>query len=211
MIKIIVLVITVIIGLLCGLNFFALIKNAEYNFGMDQYFFLGGMTFSLYIVYRYEKKIEFYSTFEHELTHNLWAMLFFKKPVGFQVNKDGTGLFQWTGSSKLSSIFILLAPYFFPTACFLWLPFHVMCKEEYYWFYFMMMGIFFGYHLMSTYQEIGAHQSDITTNGIFYSYTVILALFIVFHGIILTHMLNGFIGVKDFLITHNIEIVKTFF
>lgn len=184
--------------------------SSSFNLNLFQYFFLGGMVFSIFIISKYEKKFEFYSTFEHELTHNLWAMIFLKKPTGFRVNEDGTGLFQWTGASKFSSIFIYLAPYFFPTACFLWLPFYVMCKEEYYWFYFLMMGIFFGYHLMSTYQEIGTHQSDITANGIIYSYILITCLFVVFHGIILTHLIGGFKEVINFLFYNNLNLFKSF-
>ena len=42
--------------------------------------FLGGTVVSGIICYLFSRRLEFFSTFEHELTHNVWAMLFFKKP-----------------------------------------------------------------------------------------------------------------------------------
>lgn len=207
MAKFLALLLSLIIGLF---SFYNLSIGAFNNFFQNElhYFFLGGMVFSMAILLRFEKKFEFYSTFEHELTHNLWAIFFFKKPTGFRVNEDGTGLFQWIGAGKFSKVFILLAPYFFPTACFLWLPFYEICKEEYYWLYFMLMGIFFGYHLISTYQEIGIHQTDITENGIVYSFIVITCLFVFFHGVVLSLVSEGYEGVYNFVIGTNMQLVK---
>ena len=199
MIKFIVLFFSLIIGLLCGYNLLHILKSLITELNTEYICFFGGVVFSLLIVSAYRKKLEFFSTFEHELTHNIWAMLFFRKPMGFHVNKDGSGLFEFIPGGKFSDIFISLAPYFFPTACFIWLPFHIICKEEYMWFYFMMMGIFFGYQFMSTIHETGAYQTDISSLGVTYSYFVFVPLYIIFHGIILAHLTNGFSGIGDFL------------
>ena len=153
MTKTIVLLLALPLGILSTFNLVHVFGDFIQDLDLFHYFFLGGCLFSLVVVAKYKQKLEFFSTFEHELTHNIWAMLFFRKPMGFHVNTDGSGLFQWEGGSKFSKIFILLSPYFFPTACYLWLPFHVMCKEEYYWFYFMMMGIFFGMTFYTITQE----------------------------------------------------------
>ena len=205
MTKTFVLILAMPLGILSAVNLVNIFRDFMQGLDVFHYFFLGGGVFSLYVVSKFRRKLEFFSTFEHELTHNIWAMLFFRKPMGFHVNTDGSGLFQWQEGSKFSNIFILLSPYFFPTACYLWLPFHVMCKEEYYWFYFMMMGIFFGYQVMSTIQETGTHQTDITSNGILYSYMTFIPLYIVFHGIILAHLNNGFEGIADFIYFDNVE------
>ena len=208
MTKTIVLLLALPLGILSTFNLVHVFGDFIQDLDLFHYFFLGGCLFSLVVVAKYKQKLEFFSTFEHELTHNIWAMLFFRKPMGFHVNTDGSGLFQWEGGSKFSKIFILLSPYFFPTACYLWLPFHVMCKEEYYWFYFMMMGIFFGYQVMSTIQETGSYQTDITSNGILYSYVTFIPLYIVFHGVILSHLNNGFSGISDFIYYDNVENVQ---
>ena len=211
MTKILVLLILLPSGILSAFNIIKVFSDFFQEIDLIHYFFVGGTIFSIYIVSKYKKKLEFFSTFEHELTHNIWAMLFLKKPMGFHVNTDGSGLFEYqsgVSGGKFSEIFISLSPYFFPTACYLWLPFHVMCKEEYYWFYFLMMGIFFGYQVMSTIQETGFYQSDIQLNGILYSYLTFIPLYIIFHGIIIAHLNNGFAGISDFLYYDNVDNMK---
>lgn len=208
MARFIVLFISLPLGISCAFNLIDVFGGFLGNLNTSHYFFIGGTLFSLYVVAKFHKQLDFFSTFEHELTHNIWAMLFFRKPMGFHVSTDGSGLFEYSSGGKFSNIFISLAPYFFPTACFLWLPFHVMCKEEFYWFYFMMMGIFFGYQVMSTIQETGSYQTDITSNGILYSYATFIPLYVVFHGVILSHLNNGFNGVADFLYYGHLENVQ---
>lgn len=209
MTKTIVLLLALPLGILSTFNLVHVFGNFVQGLDLFHYFFLGGVLFSLFVVAKYRQKLEFFSTFEHELTHNIWAMIFFIKPMGFHVNTDGSGLFEYRGGgSKFSEIFISLSPYFFPTACYLWLPFHVMCKEEYYWFYFMMMGVFFGYQVMSTIHETGSYQTDIKLNGVLYSYFTFIPLYIIFHGIIIAHLNNGFEGIADFLYYDNVANIQ---
>lgn len=205
MAKSFVLLLSLPLGISCAVNLIRIFGDFVNALDLFHVFFLGGAVFSLFIVAKFKQQLEFFSTFEHELTHNIWAMLFFIKPMGFHVNTDGSGLFEYrNGGSKVSDIFISLAPYFFPTACYLWLPFHVMCKEEYYWFYFMMMGVFFGYQVMSTIQETGFYQTDITSNGILYSYFTFIPLYVIFHGVIIAHLNGGFQEVANFIYFDNI-------
>ena len=73
------------------------------------YMFLLGTIAVLILYFIFSNKLQYFSTFKHELTHNIWALLFFKKTRGFHVNTDGSGLFEWSGScGLLSKIFILL-------------------------------------------------------------------------------------------------------
>ena len=77
-----------------------------------------------------------------------------------------------------------------------------------------MMGIFFGYHVMSTIQETGSYQTDITSNGVFYSYLIFIPLYVIFNGIILAHLDNGFTGIIDFIYRshiNNLDFILTFF
>ncbi len=208
MIKVVVLLILLPLGISSTFNLICVFGDLLKKLDTINLFFLGGTVFSLFIVAKFREKLKFFSTFEHELTHNIWAMIFFKKPMGFHVNTDGSGLFEYKSGGHFSNIFILLSPYFFPTACFLWLPFYVMCKEEYYWFYFLMMGVFFGYQIMSTIQETGTYQTDITTYGISFSYATFIPLYIFFHGIILAHLNSGFGGVTNFIVEDNIANIE---
>lgn len=68
----------------------------------------------------------------------------------------------------------------------------------------MMMGVFF-YHVMSTIPETGSHQTDITSNGVFYSYMIFILLHVIFNGIILAHLYNGFGGIVDFIYIGNMN------
>ena len=210
MTKFIILLICIPLGISCSYNLINVFIDLCGNLETTHLFFLGGTIFSLIVVAIYRIQLTFFCVFEHELTHNIWSMFFFKKPMGFHVNTDGTGLFQYiSGDSKFSDVFISLAPYFFPTVCFLWLPFHVMCKVEYYWFYFMMMGIFFGYHVMSTIHETNTKQTDITDHGVLYSYVTFIPLYAIFHGMILAHLNNGFEGIVNFMYYDNLENLQT--
>jgi hypothetical protein len=211
MVKALVLFLAVIIGINCSINLWFVLTELFSQFSSVSLWFIGGCVVSTLLLVVYKKKFEFFTTFEHELTHNIWAMIFFRKPMGFHVNRDGSGLFEFKQGGKFSDIFISLAPYFFPTACFLWLPFHIMCKEEYMWFYFLLMGVFFGYQVVSTIQETGSYQSDIKGNGVIYSYCVFIPLYIAFHGVVLSHLSNGFSGVADFLIWDSYNNVKLLF
>ena len=69
----------------------------------------------------------------------------------------------------------------------------------------MMMGVFFGYHVMSTISEIVSHQTDITSNGVFYSYMIFIPLYVIFNGIILAHLYNGFGGIVNFIYIRNMN------
>ncbi|MDG1796930.1 MAG: M50 family metallopeptidase [Flavobacteriales bacterium] len=213
MIRFIIFILVFPLGISCSINLFDVLVNIFNNLN-THFFFLIGTSFSLIILLFFKTRFNFFSTFEHELTHNIWAMVFFRKPRGFHVNNDGSGLFEYEAGSRFSNVFILLSPYYFPTACFMWLPFYIVWKEQYYWFYFLMMGIFFGYHVMSTIQETGSYQSDITSNGVFYSYLIFIPLYVIFNGIILAHLDNGFSGVIDFLYVNNnnnFEFIMSFF
>ena len=213
MIRFIIFILVFPLGISCSFNLFDVILNICKSVN-THFFFLIGTSFSIVVLLFFKTRFNFFSTFEHELTHNIWAIVFFRKPMGFHVNNDGTGLFEYEAGSRFSNVFILLSPYYFPTVCFMWLPFHIVWKEEYYWFYFLMMGIFFGYHVMSTIQETGSHQSDISSNGVFYSFLIFIPLYVVFNGIILAHLDNGFTGVYEFIYSghlNNLEFMTTFF
>ena len=211
MIKALVQVISWLLAIFCTLNLFMLIPQLAKNLSINHVGFLVGTLISLFIIKKYKKQLSFFIVFEHELTHNIWAMLFFMKPMGFHVKEDGTGgyfVHSANGNTKLKDIFIRLSPYFFPTACFLWIPFCIVWKEEYLLYYFSIMGVFWGYHIMSTIQETGSHQSDLRAHGLTYSYLLILPLYIIFNGIIIALLNNGFSGIIDFLLFNSIDTTK---
>jgi hypothetical protein len=133
------------------------------------------------------------------LTHNIWALLFFKKPRGFHVNTDGSGLFEWSGSSGLlSKIFILLSPYFFPTITMFLILFSLIIKDRFISVYFLVIGMSFGYHIVTATKEIHLGQTDITENGYFTSFNIIVLMNLIMNGVVIAFVNNGSYGIGEF-------------
>lgn len=193
-----------LISILVG-NF--ILDAEQFQMTSNWIYFLVGLFLSYFLVFRRKHKLIFYMTFEHELTHNIWAMLTFNKPTGFHVNQDGSGLFQFEMGSNYSRIFITLAPYFFPTSCMIWLLFYEFFKPEYHFIYFSLMGIFFGYQFFRIQDDFGSHQTDIQKFGMLISLLFIIPMYIIFFGAIVSLTINGWQGI----ITHYYQALKAFF
>jgi hypothetical protein len=103
--------------------------------------------------------------FEHEFTHNSWAILTFNRPKGFHVERGNGGYFEYSGRGNF---LITLSPYFFLTLSFILLIFYNLIKPEYYSYFYIVLGIFTGYHTSSTIKETSFNQPDIKANGFFF-------------------------------------------
>ena len=103
-----------------------------------------------------------FSTFEHELTHALFAMLTFHRVVGFRATWRSGGHVRFMGSGNW---LIALAPYFFPTlsvfaaVVILVAPPHL---TEALW---VVLGATVSYHLTSTKRELHREQRDLQSVG----------------------------------------------
>ena len=174
--------------------------------------FLLGSVVSFIFCYLFFNKLRYILTFEHELTHNIWALLFFKKPEGFHVNSDGSGLFEYSGSTGImSKVFILLSPYFFPTITFFLILLSLLIKEGFVSIYFLVIGVSFGYHLFSTIKETHLEQTDITENGYFTSFNIMLLMNIIMNGVVIAFINNGFDGVGVFFISASMNMYELIF
>lgn len=113
--------------------------------------------------------------FGHELTHALWTWLFGGKVKRFKATAKGGHVVV-----TRSNFVIALAPYFFPVyvvlliLCFVvghliwgWTPYLV-------WFH-LLIGAAYAFHVTLTFHILRTRQSDITSQGYFFS-TVIIFL-----------------------------------
>ncbi len=77
--------------------------------------------FVLFVVFWriFKRHLQVVCTFEHELTHLLFGLVFLKRPHSFVVTRHDGGSVTLSGGNFL----ITLAPYFFPTVSYLLLPF----------------------------------------------------------------------------------------
>lgn len=157
--------------------------------------FLFGALVSLLLWIIIIHKAEFFLTFEHEMTHLLTGLLFFKNPVAFWATETEGGFVQLYGHNFI----IGLAPYFLPTISFLLMPFIFVIKYSYYPHYFFVLGFSTAYHILSTIKEFGYHQPDIQQCGKIFSTIFLILMNIVCYGIILAFVINRFEGSWHFL------------
>jgi len=153
--------------------------------------------FSLLFFWRL-KATSFFATFEHELTHNFWALITFNKPTGFHVYENGEGSFEYKGRGNFM---ISLSPYFFPTFAFFLLPFHDLLKQQVIIYYFVLMGVVMAFHFVTSIKETHLQQSDIKQYGWFFSLTTILLGNIVCFGAVIAFTHAGWEGILQFFVS----------
>jgi len=111
--------------------------------------------------------------FGHELTHALWTWLFGGRVKKFKVKSTG-GYVVITKSNSL----IALAPYFFPVyvalVVLIYLLGHLIWgwREWAAWFH-LLLGAAYAFHITLTSFALQTEQSDITSQGYFFSAVVI--------------------------------------
>ena len=112
--------------------------------------------------------------FGHELTHALWTWLFGGRVKRFKVNSRG-GHVVITRSNSL----IALAPYFFPVyvavlvAAFLLGHLFWDLRQHAVWFH-LLLGVAYAFHITLTWFALRTEQTDITSQGFFFSAVVIV-------------------------------------
>ena len=128
------------------------------------------------------------STFEHELTHGLFAWLTFHAVVGLKASWRPGGQMQFKGRGNW---LISLAPYFFPTAslavavALLWVP-----AEHLPWAN-GLLGATVAYHITSTKMELHAGQTDLKVAGWLFSALFLPAANVITYSLLLAFALGG--------------------
>jgi hypothetical protein len=106
-------------------------------------------------------------TFEHELTHTLFALITLHRVTDFHTSYAKGGHVQYIGGP--GNWLITIAPYFFPTFVVL------MLLVNYYFpllqrdLFILMLGFVVSFHLISTLTEINTKQPDLRKVGLFFS------------------------------------------
>lgn len=180
-------ILSVFLSIGFGITLVEMIFPFDFNLPSVQYFFTGFSIFSL-LWFIWFKNKHFYSTFEHELTHLLVGLLFFKKPSHFTVTSDSGGETGLYGGNFI----ITLAPYFLPTFSFLMLPVYLIILPEFYQYYFIIFGFFVAYHVFSTIQEFSYSQPDIIMSGKLFSTLFLVFTNILVYGYLIVFVIGGF-------------------
>lgn len=127
--------------------------------------FLGG--FALYFLlwrffFRRPSWGSFFSTFEHELTHALFATLTFHRVVGLRTSWRGGGELSFRGKGNW---LITISPYFFPTISVVVAIALCFIPEDYVSWAAIVLGVTVSYHATSTLRETHKDQPDLKRVG----------------------------------------------
>jgi len=171
-----------------GRALFGLIQRFDITSNRVFFFSLGFIVFTVFwlLILR---KYSFFSTFEHEFTHMVLALLFFRRPRAFYVHEKEGGWIMLAGGNFI----ITLGPYFFLTLCLFILPIYLVIQPQFYPYFLLLMGALLAYHTFSTLRETDFNrQTDIIFNGKIFSAFVILLGNLISYGYILAFVYGGF-------------------
>lgn len=160
-------------------------------------FLIGGAIFvPLWILGRryIGASVEYLATLEHELTHIIVGLLFFKRPLSLRVTAREGGEVILTGGN----MWITLAPYFLPTLTVLLLPLSFLLPRNYEQALLAILGATVVYHLLSTWSEVGVMQSDFRKAGLLQSIWLLPVANLVIYGSIIAYVIRDSNGLSHF-------------
>lgn len=109
------------------------------------------------------RNIGIFRIFTHELTHTVVCLMFFRKILSFNVNKDG-GVVYHTGA-KRGEIFINLAPYCLPIYTFAFAIIRLLASEGSLFIFDILIGFTLAFHIICYAKETRPKQTDIKKSG----------------------------------------------
>lgn len=176
-----------------GLEVIRTLSEASIRSARWAFFLLGGALFIPFwlMTRRYVRStVNYLATLEHELTHVLVGLLFFKRPLSIRVTARSGGEVVLTGSN----LWITLAPYYLPTLALLALPIAAVAGGEHRPILVATLGSAVSYHLLSTWSELEIIQTDLRKAGLLQSLWLIPVANLVLYGSIIAYVANGFDG-----------------
>ena len=177
-----------------------------------------GLATGIPIYFTLIKKIPAISTFEHELTHALVALLFFRRIHKFIVTNRHGGQVQYSGNfgGEFGTLLIGLAPYYLPTFTLIAVLFRPFLPSGWFPWYDGFIGVTLAFHVFSTLEETklswtkrsftgaGDRQktkSDIGKVGYIFAFLVIAGFGLFLLGLALQLTGSGYDGTWSFLKT----------
>jgi hypothetical protein len=135
----------------------------------------------------------FLRTLEHELSHLLFALLFFQRPRKLVVTHDAGGEAAYTGEGN---VVISLAPYFFPLYSVVFALLMLIASADFRpWFAGALLGGL-SFHAAAVVIELFHGQSDVEQHGRLVSLSFVLALGFGLYGVLWGFAVEGVGGVE---------------
>lgn len=141
--------------------------------------FCGGFTLLLILFFTLPKALWIY-VLGHELTHAWAVYLSGGKVYDFKVTSTGGHI-----KADVVNWFVALSPYFVPLYSMLWMMLWISIDfytplSPYLWFFYLGLGFTWAFHICFTIQMIFHGQSDLSSQGTFFSLIIILAVNLLF-------------------------------
>jgi hypothetical protein len=147
-------------GLVYALSF--VIRGIVRAPGVCVPFLIGAGAYTLFWITLGGRRLGFWATLEHELTHALFAWATFHRVVGFLATVRGGGHIRYLGRGNW---LIAIAPYFFPTASLLAIAVLTWAPGRHLALGGAVLGVTIAYHALSTWSETHRHQADLREVG----------------------------------------------
>ena len=156
-------------------------------------------------------------TFEHELTHGIFALLLGGKITGFVVTRHDGGYCEYRNVrfGRVGKDLVGFAPYILPTFTLFSALFLPLFPEKFQFYFLIWIGFTFAYHTISTIEETKQSfnnrtfkmagtgeetKSDLGRRGLFYSALSIVAFTLFFHLLVVVIITDGYAGLPDVFI-----------
>jgi hypothetical protein len=139
----------------------------------------------------------FFSTFEHELTHAIFAWATFKKVTGLKATWREGGVCSWEGGKNW---LIFIAPYFFPTLMLVPIVLSFVVKREYFEAVEIMLGAVMAYHMTSTYLETHSNQTDLQETSFLFAFLFLPTANIMVYTTALIYFVRGPKEASDYVV-----------
>ena len=151
----------------------------------------------------------FLSTCEHEFTHALFAILTLHRVTDFKATWRSGGHVRIEGRGNW---LITVAPYFFPTICFVLIPVFRLLTVVPPNFADAIVGAAFTYHITSTMRETHSGQTDLQQAGYVFSTMFLPTAVLVSHGAVLAFAWGHMKGIQVFVSTigHHLQSMLVF-
>jgi len=192
--------IKILFGILCSIGIIGFIEAGIYTYKLQQpnqliQLGVGAGAFLLIWFLFLSRKESFWSVVEHELTHAVFALMFFKKVRTINADRRRGGLVKVEGGNFL----IALAPYFFPLLSVIIIVVKPLIFSTYQWLLNGLLGFTLMFHLLYLLNEFHPSQPDLQQTGFLFSTVVVLFLNLFFIGLSLASLQGQWINMADFI------------
>lgn len=179
----------------------------QIRFAETQLWFWIAFAVSLLLFLIFLKQSAYVSILKHELVHNFFALLTFKKPEGINVSKGKGGEFSYSGKSNP---FIMLSPYFFPLITAILLLIFLFGLKNLNIF-FLFLGIACAFDMMTAFKDTHLQQTDLKKYGFFFSLLFVMFFWLINWGVIFNFVMNGgFQQIDDYFVEGGEKVLKIF-